>query len=97
MLQNDYLLAKIGFDPAENEPRKELCVVAKHHEVDRNVATSSTRLSRSAASLLGSLQERINLLSKFLPEDNELMIQRSHECLKCTSTGSVGLYIMCMS
>ena len=28
MLKNDYLLAKIGVDPAENEPRKEWCVVA---------------------------------------------------------------------
>ena len=27
MLQNDYLLAKIGADPAENEPRKERGVV----------------------------------------------------------------------
>ena len=28
MLQNDYLVAKIGVDTAENEPRKEWCVVA---------------------------------------------------------------------
>ena len=28
MLKNAYLDAKIGFDPAENEPRKECCVVA---------------------------------------------------------------------
>ena len=28
MLQIDYLLAKIGVDTAENEPRKEWCVVA---------------------------------------------------------------------
>ena len=28
MLQNDYLVAKIGVDTAENEPRKERCVVA---------------------------------------------------------------------
>ena len=28
MLQNDYLFAKIGVDTAENEPRKECCVVA---------------------------------------------------------------------
>ena len=27
MLKNDYLLAKIGVDTAENEPRKEWCVV----------------------------------------------------------------------
>ena len=26
MLQNDYLVAKIGVDTAENEPRKEWCV-----------------------------------------------------------------------
>ena len=26
MLQNAYLDAKIGFDPAENEPLKECCV-----------------------------------------------------------------------
>ena len=29
MLQNAYLDAKIGFDPAENEPPKECCVVAR--------------------------------------------------------------------
>ena len=29
MLKNDYLLAKIGADTAENEPRKERCVVAR--------------------------------------------------------------------
>ena len=28
MLQNEALVAKIGFDPAENEPWKEWCVVA---------------------------------------------------------------------
>ena len=28
MLKNDYLLAKIGVDTAENEPRKEWCVAA---------------------------------------------------------------------
>ena len=28
MLQNAYLDAKIGVDPAENEPPKECCVVA---------------------------------------------------------------------
>ena len=28
MLQNEALVAKIGFDTAENEPRKESCVVA---------------------------------------------------------------------
>ena len=28
MLKNAYLDAKIGFDPAENEPPKECCVVA---------------------------------------------------------------------
>ena len=28
MLQNEYLVAKIGVDTAENEPRKECCVVA---------------------------------------------------------------------
>ena len=28
MLQNAYLDAKIGFDPAENEPPKECCVAA---------------------------------------------------------------------
>ena len=28
MLTNAYLDAKIGFDPAENEPPKECCVVA---------------------------------------------------------------------
>ena len=28
MLQNDYLVAKIGVDTAENEPRKERCAVA---------------------------------------------------------------------
>ena len=28
MLKNVYLDAKIGFDPAENEPPKECCVVA---------------------------------------------------------------------
>ena len=30
MLQNAYLDAKIGVDPAENEPRKEWCVVAEN-------------------------------------------------------------------
>ena len=29
MLQNEYLDAKIGVDTAENEPQKELCVVAE--------------------------------------------------------------------
>ena len=29
MLQNEYLVAKIGVDAAENEPRKECCVVAR--------------------------------------------------------------------
>ena len=37
MLKNAYLDAKIGFDPAENEPPKECCVVvsrgARHAEV----------------------------------------------------------------
>ena len=32
MLQNDYLEAKIGVDTAENEPRKECCVVDEPDE-----------------------------------------------------------------
>ena len=32
MLKNAYLDAKIGFDPAENEPPKECCVVAENGE-----------------------------------------------------------------
>ena len=37
MLQNDHLLAKIGFDTAENEPRKEGCVVAMQSSSAGNV------------------------------------------------------------
>ena len=34
MLENDYLVAKIGVDTAENEPRKELRELrAQHHEL----------------------------------------------------------------
>ena len=32
MLQNDYLVVKIGVGSAENEPRKEWCVVAMESE-----------------------------------------------------------------
>ena len=32
MLKNAYLDAKIGFDPAENEPPKECCVVAAREQ-----------------------------------------------------------------
>ena len=31
MQKNEYLVAKIGFDTAENGPRKECCVVAARH------------------------------------------------------------------
>ena len=38
MLQNAYLDAKIGFDPAENEPPKECCVAARRAGAHRNHA-----------------------------------------------------------
>ena len=39
MLKNDYLLAKIGVDTAENKPRKEWCVVPRILSLlDRDVA-----------------------------------------------------------
>ena len=40
MLQNEYLVAKIGVDTAENGPRKECCVVARcrREECDKAVA-----------------------------------------------------------
>ena len=45
MPKNDYLFAKIGADTAENEPRKEWCVVA----TDAKVGDPTSLLRQEAA------------------------------------------------
>ena len=44
MLKNDYLLAKIGVDTAENEPRKEWCVVASGTRTELRAAQQGAQL-----------------------------------------------------
>ena len=56
MLKNAYLDAKIGVDPAENEPRKEGCVAACRMRTVRGPAGGRPGVVRGqlAAQLAGS-------------------------------------------
>ena len=60
MLKNDYLDAKIGVDPAENEPRKECCVVA-HRAADLHDVGDARDLRR--AELEGQLPRSLKPLA----------------------------------
>ena len=50
MLKNAYPYAKIGFDPAENEPRKECCVVAVSGLTGLSNGSAVKAISGAAAS-----------------------------------------------
>ena len=68
MLKNAYLDAKIGFDPTENEPRKEGCVVAgtsvcRGAELDRAARDGDghVRVVHGVEAVLGQAEARESL------------------------------------
>ena len=52
MLKNDYLVAKIGVDTAENEPRKERCVVAMRSLLVRSEVVGARRADEAGEAAL---------------------------------------------